>query len=105
VFLMCVLFQQGPVASQPLSVSIPQDRSITPAVQDFTDPNMFYLPAYYYGGEGPSRNYYRDRAIKGSAILPSLSRLPFVYFVVCLANQGSSWCLSSRLRRNHERVG
>jgi hypothetical protein len=41
---------KGPVASQPLSVSIPQDRSITPAVQDFTDPNMFYLPAYYYGG-------------------------------------------------------
>uniref|UniRef100_A0A453ITG2 YTH domain-containing protein n=1 Tax=Aegilops tauschii subsp. strangulata TaxID=200361 RepID=A0A453ITG2_AEGTS len=42
--------KQGPVASQPLSVSIPQDRSITPVVQDFTDPNMFYLPAYYYGG-------------------------------------------------------
>ncbi|XP_037426122.1 YTH domain-containing protein ECT4-like isoform X6 [Triticum dicoccoides] len=41
---------KGPVASQPLSVSIPQDRSITPVVQDFTDPNMFYLPAYYYGG-------------------------------------------------------
>uniref|UniRef100_A0ACD5WQU7 Uncharacterized protein n=1 Tax=Avena sativa TaxID=4498 RepID=A0ACD5WQU7_AVESA len=41
---------KGPVASQPLSVSIPQERSLTPVVQDFTDPNMFYLPAYYYGG-------------------------------------------------------
>jgi hypothetical protein len=71
VILICVLlllFQQGPVASQPLSVSIPQERSITPVVQDFTDPNMFYLPAYYYGGEGPSRNYYRDHAIISSAI-------------------------------------
>lgn len=54
ICLLLVLTQQGPVASQPLSVSIPQDRSITPVVQDFTDPNMFYLPAYYYGGKGPA---------------------------------------------------
>ncbi|KQK23554.1 uncharacterized protein LOC100841677 isoform X3 [Brachypodium distachyon] len=41
---------KGPVTSQPLSVAIPPERSITPVLQDFMDPNMFYLPAYYYGG-------------------------------------------------------
>jgi hypothetical protein len=45
------LNQQGAAASQPLSVAIPPEPSITPVIQDFTDPNLFYLPAYYYGGE------------------------------------------------------
>jgi YTH domain-containing family protein len=44
---------QGAAGSQPLSVSIPPERSITPVLQDFVDPNLFYLPAYYYGGERP----------------------------------------------------
>ncbi|GJN09032.1 hypothetical protein PR202_ga26999 [Eleusine coracana subsp. coracana] len=42
--------KKGAAASQPLSVSIPPERSITPVLQDFMDPNLFYLPAYYYGG-------------------------------------------------------
>ena len=52
----CCLIQQGAAASQPLSVSIPPERSITPVLQDFMDPNLFYLPAYYYGGEEPGIN-------------------------------------------------
>jgi YTH domain-containing family protein len=47
----CCLNQEGAVTSQPLSVAIPPERSITPVLQDFMDPNLFYLPAYYYGGE------------------------------------------------------
>jgi len=47
----CLFNQQGAVTSQPLSVAIPPERSITPVLQDFMDPNLFYLPAYYYGGE------------------------------------------------------
>lgn len=50
-YLCCLLNQQGAVTSQPLSVAIPPERSITPVLQDFMDPNLFYLPAYYYGGE------------------------------------------------------
>jgi len=50
ICLRCSI-QQGAAASQPLSVSIPPERSITPVLQDFMDPNLFYLPAYYYGGD------------------------------------------------------
>ena len=51
--LVCAvhLNQQGAAASQPLSVAIPPEPSLTPVIQDFTDPNLFYLPAYYYGCE------------------------------------------------------
>ncbi|XP_040377500.1 YTH domain-containing protein ECT4-like isoform X1 [Oryza brachyantha] len=52
--------KQGPAASQPLSVSIPPERSITPVLQDFMDPNMFYLPAYYYGGYDGSVSEWDD---------------------------------------------
>jgi len=34
--------KQGAAASQPLSVSILPERSITPVLQDFMDPNLFY---------------------------------------------------------------
>jgi hypothetical protein len=54
LWLCCCSIMQGAAGSQPLSVNIPPERSITPVLQDFMDPNMFYLPAYYYGGEGPS---------------------------------------------------
>jgi len=50
ICLRCSI-QQGAAASQPLSVSILPERSITPVLQDFMDPNLFYLPAYYYGGD------------------------------------------------------
>jgi hypothetical protein len=51
--------KKGAAGSQPLSVNIPPERSITPVLQDFMDPNMFYLPAYYYGGyEGSDREDY-----------------------------------------------
>uniref|UniRef100_A0A0E0CVF0 YTH domain-containing family protein n=1 Tax=Oryza meridionalis TaxID=40149 RepID=A0A0E0CVF0_9ORYZ len=52
--------KKGPAASQPLSVAIPPERSITPVLQDFMDPNMFYLPAYYYGGYDGSVSEWDD---------------------------------------------
>ncbi|KAL5679262.1 hypothetical protein ACJX0J_005647, partial [Zea mays] len=52
--------KQGAAASQPLSVAIPPEPSITPVIQDFTDPNLFYLPAYYYGGYDSSMSEWDD---------------------------------------------
>ncbi|XP_066399989.1 YTH domain-containing protein ECT4-like isoform X2 [Miscanthus floridulus] len=52
--------KQGAVTSQPLSVGIPPERSITPVLQDFMDPNLFYLPAYYYGGYESSMSEWDD---------------------------------------------
>ncbi|XP_062209943.1 YTH domain-containing protein ECT4-like isoform X2 [Phragmites australis] len=52
--------KKGAAASQPLSVSIPPERSITPVLQDFMDPNLFYLPAYYYGGYDGSMSEWDD---------------------------------------------
>ncbi|XP_066384139.1 YTH domain-containing protein ECT4-like isoform X1 [Miscanthus floridulus] len=52
--------KQGAVTSQPLSVAIPPERSITPVLQDFMDPNLFYLPAYYYGGYDSSMSEWDD---------------------------------------------
>ncbi|KAK8447963.1 hypothetical protein SEVIR_8G187444v4 [Setaria viridis] len=31
-----------------------------PVLQDFMDPNLFYLPAYYYGGYDGSMNEWGD---------------------------------------------
>uniref|UniRef100_A0A804LDY3 YTH domain-containing family protein n=1 Tax=Zea mays TaxID=4577 RepID=A0A804LDY3_MAIZE len=52
--------KKGAAASQPLSVAIPPEPSITPVIQDFTDPNLFYLPAYYYGGYDSSMSEWDD---------------------------------------------
>lgn len=52
--------KKGAVTSQPLSVAIPPERSITPVLQDFMDPNLFYLPAYYYGGYDSSMSEWDD---------------------------------------------
>ncbi|CAN6285605.1 unnamed protein product [Urochloa humidicola] len=52
--------KKGAAASQPLSVSIPPERSLTPVLQDFMDPNLFYLPAYYYGGYDGSVSEWDD---------------------------------------------
>ncbi|AQL09673.1 YTH domain-containing protein ECT2-like [Zea mays] len=52
--------KEGAVTSQPLSVAIPPERSITPVLQDFMDPNLFYLPAYYYGGYDSSMSEWDD---------------------------------------------
>ena len=55
LFLQPTANQYGSIDSGNAAIGqIPNERSVTPFLQDFVDPNMCYVPngypSYYYGG-------------------------------------------------------